>query len=436
MLFQPTLNSAQAEFLSLDTKYRAFIAGYGSGKSWCGCCALAMHFWEHPGVDAGYFAPTYPQIRDIFYPTVSECFEQWGLDVEIRRSTSDVVVFGGGGRRGLIRCRSMDKPESIIGFKIGHALVDEIDVMPERKAVESWRKIIARMRYSQPGLKNGIDVTTTPEGFRFAYNTFVKQPREHPELARLYGLVRASTYDNADNLPEDYIPSLRASYPEQLIDAYINGEFVNLTAGTVYSSYDREANRSREVLAEGETVHVGMDFNVGHMAATISVMRGGSMHVVCEVIDGYDTQDVCRRLKEVLWEHDGDGWRKTRQIRVYPDASGGSRRSVNASVTDIALLKEAGFTVCAPKANPPVKDRVNSVNAAFRNAEGERKLFVNDLQCPALADALEQQPWAANGEPDKSLGIDHALDALGYSVHWIFPIIKRQVSSLSYNAMR
>jgi hypothetical protein len=27
--------------------------------------------WEHPKINQGYFAPTYPQIRDI-YPTIEE----------------------------------------------------------------------------------------------------------------------------------------------------------------------------------------------------------------------------------------------------------------------------------------------------------------------------------------------------------------------------
>ncbi|KCV45599.1 Terminase-like domain protein [Bordetella bronchiseptica 345] len=74
-----------------------------------------------------------------------------------------------------------------------------------------------------------MDVTTTPEGFKFVYQQFVKQVRERPELAALYGLVQASTYENGKNLPEDYIPSLRASYPPQLIAAYLRGQFVPST---------------------------------------------------------------------------------------------------------------------------------------------------------------------------------------------------------------
>ena len=69
----------------------------------------------------------------------------------------------------------MEKPNTIVGFKIGHALIDELDVMTKVKAQQAWRKIIARMRYKQAGLLNGIDVATTPEGFKFTYEQFVKK---------------------------------------------------------------------------------------------------------------------------------------------------------------------------------------------------------------------------------------------------------------------
>jgi hypothetical protein len=82
------------------------------------------------------------------------------------------------------------------------------------------------MRYNLPGLKNGVDVTTTPEGFKFVFLQFVKQLRDKPSLKEMYGLVQASTFDNELNLPDDYIASLMESYPPQLIMAYLKGQFV------------------------------------------------------------------------------------------------------------------------------------------------------------------------------------------------------------------
>ena len=421
------LNGPQGDFLNLNKRFKAFVCGYGGGKTWVGCTDLAYHFLNFPNVDAGYFAPTYPQIRDIFYPTVAECLEKFNLRVRIVESTHEVFVYRGKKCIGKIICRSMDNPKSIVGFKIGKAVVYEIDVMPMAKAMSAWRKIIARMRYKIPGLINGIDVTSTPEGFRFVYEQFVKQVSKDPSLSELYGIIQASTYDNEENLPDGYIDGLRKTYPSQLIDAYIDGQFVNLTSGTVYRSYKKNNNQTNETLKQGEVAHVGMDFNVGKMAAVIHVIKDGMPYAVDEIVGAYDTPDMIRRLQERLWLYKDGTYQKTRQIRIYPDASGDSRRSVNASKTDLALLKEAGFVVSAPKANPPVKDRINAMNAMFCNANEEHRYFVNVEKCPSYAEALEQQSWAENGEPDKTTGHDHVNDAAGYFIVSQFPVVKRSV---------
>lgn len=421
----PALNVPQGQFLALPHKFRAFVAGFGSGKTWVGSAGICKHVWEWPGVNSGYFAPTYPQIRDIFFPTIEEVAYDWGLKVKTKEGDKEVEFYSGGRYRSTTICRSMEKPQTIVGFKIGHALVDELDVLPVLKAQHAWRKIIARMRYNMDGLKNGVDVTTTPEGFKFVYQQFVKQLREKPHLCELYGLIQASTYDNELNLPGDYIDSLKESYPPQLIQAYLDGLFVNLLSGTVYHAYDRKLNGCTDVLQPGEPLHIGMDFNVGKMSAITHVKRDGLPRAVDEIMQGYDTPDMIQKIKERYWRYDGNTYQKICEILVYPDASGDSRKSVNASTTDLALLKQAGFQVKAPAANPPVKDRVNAMNAMFCNAAGERRYLVNADKCPTYADCLEQQVWADNGEPDKSQGNDHAPDAGGYFIHNQFPIVRR-----------
>ncbi len=412
----PTLNSPQARFLALPHKYRAFVAGYGSGKTWVGAAAHCKHFWENPKVPAGYFAPTFPHIRDIYFPTFEEVAEDWGLRCEIREANKEIHVYAGRQYRGTIICRSMEKPGNIVGFKIGRALVDELDVLEARKAALAWRKIIARMRVNLPGLLNGIDVTTTPEGFRFVYQQFEKQIREKPELGQMYGMVQASTYENGKNLPDDYIPSLRASYPPQLIDAYIDGKFVNLASGSVYSDFDRRKNHTKERIKDSEAVHVGMDFNVQNMTAIISVIRDDRPLTLAELTKVRDTPAMAALLKQ---RYPG------RSITIYPDASGGNTSSKNASESDLSILRQAGFSIRVNGSNPAVRDRVNAVNGMICNAEGERRWLINTDNCPVLTESLEQQAYDSNGEPDKKSGLDHAPDAAGYFLSNRWPVARR-----------
>ncbi len=415
---EATLNIPQASFLQMPHKFRAYVAGFGSGKTWVGCTAIAEHFWEWPGINQGYFAPTYPHIRDIFYETMEEVAFIMGLRVVINQANHEVAAYEGRKYRGTVICRSMEHPQKIVGFKIGHALIDELDVMPLIKAEMAWRKIIARMRYKVPGLKNGVDVTTTPEGFKFVYQQFVKQLSEKPALREMYGLIQASTYDNALNLPDDYIPSLRESYPPQLINAYLRGKFVNLTSGSVYPDFDRVLNHTDDALQEGEPLHVGMDFNVLKMAAVGYVIRDGEPRAVTELTEVRDTPAMAKLLKERFKD-------KGHHVKIYPDASGQNTSSKNASESDLSILKSYGFQIEVNSTNPAVKDRLNSVNALILNDQGKRRLKVNTRLCPVFTEALEQQPYDKNGEPDKTTGHDHVNDAGGYPLVKMFPIVKR-----------
>ena len=401
----------QFEFLQMEHKFKAFVAGYGSSKTVTGCLSMCQHFYEHPGINQGYFAPTFSHIRDIFFNSIEESAFWLDLSIDIKEGNKEVHFYSGGQYRGTTICRSLERPGSIIGFKIGHAMIDELDLLPTHKAKIAWQKVLARMRYNIPGVKNGIDVTTTPEGFKYVYQLFYVNPLENPGLRKNYGLIQASTYDNEVNLPLDYIPSLIEAYPPELIDAYINGQFVNLTSGTVYRNYDRVRCESKEVIKDNEVLCIGMDFNVGNMAACIFVVRENGWHAVDELKDIFDTPDMIKILQERYAGH---------KIKIYPDASGGSRKTVDASTSDLAMLRQAGLTVLANRKNPLVKDRVNAVNKRFERG----KLWVNSKACPTIAKCLEQQPYDKNGEPDKKSGHDHQNDSFGYPVVFEFPIIK------------
>ena len=415
-------NDPQCDFLDMPQKFRAFVAGYGSGKTWVGCMAKCLQYWAHPGINQGYFAPTYPHIRDIFFPTIEEVAYGLGLNVDIKEGNKEVHFYEGRKYRGTTICRSMEKPQSIIGFKIGHALIDELDILPTQKAQMAWQKILARMRYNLPDIKNGVDVTTTPEGFKFVHQMFKAAPQDKPELLKNYGLIQASTYDNEINLPAGYIESLLEIYPSQLIAAYLDGQFVNLQSGSVYRNYDRDINNSTEVIQPNEVLNIGMDFNVGHMAATIYVPRENGWHAVEELKELFDTPDMIKVIKERFLD-------KGHRIKVYPDATGKNRKSHDASISDLALLKQAGFSIIVNSRNPAVKDRILAVNKQFELLN----LWVNVKKCPTVARCLEQQTYDDNGEPDKKGGSDHQNDASGYPIVTEFPILR---PTITYQTLR
>lgn len=407
------LNAPQHIFLNeLDTKYRAYVSGFGGGKTFVGCLDLLGFAGQHPKVAQGYFGPTYSAIRDIFYPTIEEAAHLLGFSVSIRVSDKEVDIYRGRVYYGTIICRSMDNPKTIVGFKIARGLVDELDVLDKAKATLAWNKIIARMRLVIDGVVNGIGVTTTPEGFKFVYEKFANDPTAS------YSMVQASTYENEKYLPPDYIESLLETYPEHLARAYINGEFVNLTSGAVYRSYNRTAHDCNTTVEGGEPLFVGMDFNIDNMAATIYVKRDREFHAVDEISDAYNTPTVADILINRYPEN---------RIIIYPDSSGKNRtRLGGASESDIAVLESEPYRFqCRYHANnPAVKDRINATNAAFEKG----LVKVNTKKCPVTAKCLEAQIYDTNGEPDKKNGFDHQNDATTYPIAYEFPIIKPTIA--------
>lgn len=405
MRLQLTLTEPQERFILSEAKFPAFVAGFGAGKSEAMCKSAMIDASHASDALIGLYAPTYDLVRLITAPRICALLSDQGIPHKWNKQEN--IVYTSFPRFGDFILRTMDNPERIVGYETYRAHVDELDTLKPELAQRVWNQVIARNRQIPKGMAkafNRVSAYTTPEGYRFVYDRWVRNAADG------YVIIQAPTYSNP-YLPPDYVDSLRASYPEQLIDAYIEGRFVNLTAGTVYNAYDRVANRSTETIQGNEPLHIGQDFNVNNMASAVCVQREGKWHAVDELKGLRDTPHLIETLKNRYQGH---------AVYIYPDASGESRKTVNASVSDLELLRQAGFKVRAPKANPRVKDRILSVNGAFSN----RRLFVNDAKCPLLSEALEQQAYDKNGEPDKTTGHDHHPDALGYFAHWTMPVRK------------
>lgn len=396
----------QAHFVNSTSQFPAFVGGFGSGKTEAAIKRALRLKFANPRQDIAYYLPTYDLVRMIGYPRFSEALTNARIRFKLNKADHVLTIKG----KGRIIFRTLDNPERIVGYEVADSLVDELDTLKRDDAAHAWRQVIARNRQKKAnGQRNTVGVATTPEGFRFVYESWEEKP------AAGYELVRASTWSNARNLPDGYIDSLIAAYPPQLIAAYLEGRFVNLTSGAVYPDFDRTLNMYVHEVEAGEDLHIGVDFNVYNCTAIVCVIREGQPRVVGELTKVRDTPALIEAIKQAYPGH---------KITTYPDASGQSNKTVNASESDVRLLRAAGFAVVVPSRNPLVKERVMSVNGLILNGEGRRTLRINLAKAPTLVKCLEQQIYDANGQPDKSSDVDHAPDALGYFLYARWPIVK------------
>lgn len=385
----------QYEFIFSTAKHTGLIGGYGCGKTFSGLAKTLLKKLQYPNINVAYYLPTYALINDIAVEKFPPILEMFGISYSINHSKKEIAT-----PYGKIIMRSMDKPESIVGYEVGYSLIDETDILPTHKMKDVFSKIIGRNRLPLPnGDVNCTDVVGTPEGFKWAYDFFVKQGDRDGRR-----LIKGKTKDNPF-LPEGYITTLLDVYDEKQLEAYLNGEFVNLTSGNVYRNYNRIENRTRRTVQAGDVIHIGMDFNITKMNAVVHIEEGDLKYAVDEFANAYDTQELCELIRRKYAGH---------KIIIYPDSAGKSRSTSGKSDHDI--IRSFGFVIRAGVRNPFVKDRVNKMNLSFKDHNGNISYFVNDEQCPVYAEALEKQTYK-NGEPDKNSGFDHITEAGGYYIY-------------------
>lgn len=383
----------QDEFIFSDKRHTALIGGYGSGKSHGGVVKTVIKKLELGAkIPCAYYLPTYGLIKDVAYPKFKEVFEEKGIPYSLNKSDHDFTT-----PYGIIHLRSMNNPDNIVGYETGYALIDETDILPLKKMDEVFARILARNRRKLPdGMENCTDVVGTPEGYKWAYKFFVK------ELTENRSIIKADTRSNT-TLSETYVQTLMDVYTDEQLLAYLSGEFVNLTSGSVYKYFNRKRHETKRTVQDKDVLHVGMDFNITKMHSVINVVEGDTSHAVDELVNVYDTFEMVEKLQERYGDH---------EIIVYPDASGKNRKS-SSKKSDHDIIRDAGFKIRSSSTNPFVSDRVNSMNKGFR----EMKQLVNTEKCPTLTEALENLAYDKNGDPDKSSGYDHITEAQGYFVY-------------------
>jgi len=385
------------------------------------------------GCKIGVYAPTHDLLSLNLVPRVEEKLTEMGVKHKMNNSKHIMNIQG---NRQII-FRSMDNPARIVAYEVYRSHVDEVDLMvTAAKGNEAWNRIIARNRQKRMK-KNGrkkhkksfnmVSGYSTPEGFKFTYERWKKNPGQG------YKYVTAPTSSNW-NLDESFIKNLEDSYTPEQCKAYLLGMWTNIFTGTVYSYFDRDTHFSDRVLRPREPIMVGCDFNYGGSCASVyvpkvkkivdSIGRETRENIGLIMVDEFaamDTEEMVRKLTE-----DFSG----RAITMFPDASG-KKNNTNAAPSDIAILKQAGYDIKARASNPRIVDRINSVQRLLYHNNFE----INSERCPRSTEALEEHAYSeTTGLPEKLAGpatIDDRNDAMGYCPAFLYPIKKVTTKMMS-----
>lgn len=395
---------SQRRFHDLETRIKGYSGPVGSGKSAALCHEAIDLAFKNDGRTGLIGAPTYNMLRDATLDAFQEILRASAIGYELNRSSFTLTITECDSR---ILFRSLDEPERLRGSNLAWFGVDELTYCSE----DAWTRLEARLRDPQANQLGGFGVWT-PKGFDWVYRRFVGDP-----IAG-YGLVQAEAFENTHLLERtpDYYDRLKASYDEAFYRQEVLGSYLNLQAGQVYYAFDREKNVGDWGREAGEPLIWSWDFNVNPMASVVAQRRGDSIYVLDEIyLTTSSTPEVCEEFVSRYGEHRGG-------VRVYGDASGEQRHSVSR-FSDFELIRQflnrnrhLRGTVKTRRFNPPVRDRINLVNASLRSADGGSRLFV-DRQCRRVIRDLEQvvyKPDSGVVDKDSEPDLTHLSDALGY----------------------
>ncbi len=184
-------------------------------------------------------------------------------------------------------------------------------------------------------------------------------------------------------------------------------------AGIIYYNFDRTKNIIDNYEITADTIHIGLDFNIDPMCATVGQIKDNNVYIFDEIqIWSSNTNEMVEEIQR----------RYKQRVIVYPDPSARQRKTSAGGFTDISILKNAGLEVRSRSAHPLVRDRINAVNTKLKNANGMSSLFIVN-SCRNLIKSVERQVYKENTHvPDKESGYDHFNDALGYFIEYVYPL--------------
>ena len=393
------LSKPQKEILDCDKRFRVLITGRRFGKTFL-CIQELAKFSRYPKKKVWYVAPTYRMAKDIVWNDLVDRMTKHKWLKKLNHSDLRLTLRNGS----EISLRGADNENSLRGVGLDFLVMDEFADVKEHAWYEVLRPTLSD--------KNGSALFCgTPRGYgNWSYNLFTKENEDEQ-----WKSFQFTTLDGGQ-VSASEVQQAKQDLDERTFNQEYMASFVNY-AGQIYYNFDRKQNVLDIYNPKTNEIHIGMDFNIDPMSAVISELKGNNIYVYDEiVIYSSNTDEMVQEIKNRF---------KDKHIFIYPDPASKQRKTSAGGVTDLAILKNAGFHLRVRNNHPLIRDRINAVNTKLKNGVGDRTLFIAK-KCKTMLKSIERQIYKEGTTvPDKDNNYDHMNDALGYLVEYLYPV-KRQ----------
>ena len=395
------LTKPQKKVILDKSRFRVLITGRRFGKTFLAINELAK-FASQPNKKVWYVAPSYRQAKAICWNVLKEkmIYHKWAKSI----NHSDLTITLKNNSQ--ITLRGSDNENSLRGVGLNFLVMDEF----ADTSKETWYEVL---RPTLSDTKGHALFCGSPRGFgNWSYELF-----KLGETNRDWQSFKYTTLEGGQ-VSDDEIEQAKQDLDMRTFQQEYEATFVNYS-GMIYYNFDRDKNIVTNC-NNSDFLHIGLDFNVDPMSAVVCNIIGEKIFVMDEIqIYSSNTNEMSDEIKI---RYPG------KKIIVYPDPSARQRKTSAGGLTDIAILKNAGFDVRSRSSAPLVRDRINAVNSKLKNVNGKNNLFI--LQsCKNVIKSLERQIYKEGTHiPDKDSGYDHMNDALGYLIEYNFPLKRNFIS--------
>lgn len=217
-------------------KYVLYGGAMGGGKSywirWSLVKLLLKYYAEtgKPGIRVGLFCEDYPALRDRHVSKMNYELPEW-LGT-MHKGVNEYVLAPQYGS-GVIALRNLDDPSKYASSEFAAIAVDELTKNPKT----TFEDLRTRMRW--PGIKEPKFIAGTNPGslgHQWVKDIWMDGKFEPGEKeAHLFAYVKATAYDNTENLPDTYFLQLEG-LPEQKKKAFLEGDW-DLFEGQYFSEW-------------------------------------------------------------------------------------------------------------------------------------------------------------------------------------------------------
>lgn len=256
VVFERKLLPSQKVFWEADDRYILFSGGVGCGKS---MIMLLRVIYECMSQDNNYFLvgrTTYQEIHDVLIKEFMEiCHDSWIK--EYRKTPHPTVVLHTfNGKTSEIIFRNLDgmSQGELLGLNLGGYAIDQA----EDTSLPIFLTLNGRLRRS--GIKHRVFMTSNPK-LSWLYDTFKKNPQDN------YRLIEASTLENEENLPVEYVADL-LKYPPTWRRQYVDGVWDEslLSDNIVFAREHIEwlGRNTKAPIKEKEGLKIFKEFEKGH----------------------------------------------------------------------------------------------------------------------------------------------------------------------------